>query len=936
MHYLDGGEWVESDPTIDLRPNGASALRLPHKILFGQSLAAGVDILTPDGLHLRGAPRAIAYFDALDGRTVILSTLKDPPAVAAQLHPPNVLVYPDAFDGVRASIRYVVDKGSIIQCVVFPENLPDPALFGLNRETVRIEVWNAFTEAPVPQQSDTVVWSEPDPVLRAVMEEPDLVDTTLDFAQMRMVPGKAFLLSAANGNPAPGADIPGSVPVFKQWLQTEQESWLIESVEYAAVQDKLARLPASSVVIDPNTAGQFVSEGRDLPMVEAPQPVNLPIQTIGAPPANDGFCIDYTLVYSASSWTFQSGVTYLVNGSFTISSSTVIQTNAIIKYRRNAVLTLSGSISTPATGPPAILTSFDDYTVGELLPGGTPVGYIGITALSLYNITGYYIYVENLEFRQFKTAISYYSPSGTHIIRNCRFHVCQIGLNAYYTTITLSNSVACAVPTLYTNVGSSSITTSAISTDCQRFVDTGGNNDYGQRNVPAGMTNVIAVAGGETHSMALRADGTVVAWGANGYDYGQTNVPSTLTNVIGIAAGALHSLALKADGTVVAWGDNRHGETNVPSGLTNVIDIKAGIFHSLALKSDGTVVPWGWGSYDLQPVPSDVSNVVAISACSLSSIALRSNGTGRVWGGSMLVHNGVFTNVVGSSVGDCYALGLKADGTLSAWGCNLFGQTNVPAAASNVIAMTSAFNTAAVLKRDGTVFTWGLGAYGETNLPAGLSGVVALNGTTKHFVFIRSGGATPTITAAPQSARGFVGGTIVFTVTAYSLSTITYQWQFNGTNIAGATNATLALANLQTTNAGSYTVIVSNSVGTVTSPTAVLTVIAEPIFLSQPSDLRVLTGSNVTFSLVLSNAVGATNFWQFNGSTVFISPATNYTFTASTSTHGTWTVISSNQVGATLSDPWTLQVTLPGGAIGWGDTAYGQTNAPYLTTNFVA
>jgi len=120
MHYVEAGAWLESDPTIDPHPNGASALRLPHKILFGQSLAAGVDILTPDGLHLRGAPRAIAYFDALDGRTVILSTLKDPPAVAAKLHPPNVLVYPDAFDGVRASIRYIVDKGSIIQCVVFP------------------------------------------------------------------------------------------------------------------------------------------------------------------------------------------------------------------------------------------------------------------------------------------------------------------------------------------------------------------------------------------------------------------------------------------------------------------------------------------------------------------------------------------------------------------------------------------------------------------------------------------------------------------------------------------------------------------------------------------------------------------------------------------------------------------------------------------------
>lgn len=121
MNYVENGDWKASDPTIDLQPGGAVALRLPHKILFGQSLASGVDVLAPDNQHLRGAPVAIAYFDALDGRTVVLATLKDPPTSPAELHPPNVLVYPDAFEGlVQASVRYIVDKGSIIQCVVFP------------------------------------------------------------------------------------------------------------------------------------------------------------------------------------------------------------------------------------------------------------------------------------------------------------------------------------------------------------------------------------------------------------------------------------------------------------------------------------------------------------------------------------------------------------------------------------------------------------------------------------------------------------------------------------------------------------------------------------------------------------------------------------------------------------------------------------------------
>jgi len=277
MHYLKDGEWKESDPSIDLQPNGAVALRLPHKLLLGQNLAAGVDILTPDGLHLRGAPRAIAYFDALDGRTVVLGRLRDVPTTAAQVHG-NIIVYPDAFEGVRANVRYIVDKGSLIQCVVFAENLPDPAIFGMNRDSVRIEIWNAFTEAPPPQQTETLVWAEPNPTLRMLMAEPDLIDATLVFGEMRMIPGRGFLLSSLDGNPAAGMDIPGSVPVFKRWVESEQEAWLIESIEYKAVQEKLARLPASSLVINPNTANEYVTEEREFPQVPAAQAVNLPIQ----------------------------------------------------------------------------------------------------------------------------------------------------------------------------------------------------------------------------------------------------------------------------------------------------------------------------------------------------------------------------------------------------------------------------------------------------------------------------------------------------------------------------------------------------------------------------------------------------------------------------------------------------------------------------------
>lgn len=84
--------------------------------------------------------------------------------------------------------------------------------------------------------------------------------------------------------------------------------------------------------------------------------------------------------------------------------------------------------------------------------------------------------------------------------------------------------------------------------------------------VPTGLNNVVQVAAGSNHVVALKSDGTVVAWGAN--YYGQTNVPAGLTGVVQVAAGESHVVALKSDGTVVGWGSNTYGETSIPSGLT--------------------------------------------------------------------------------------------------------------------------------------------------------------------------------------------------------------------------------------------------------------------------------------------------------------------------------------------------------------------------------
>ncbi len=463
-----------------------------------------------------------------------------------------------------------------------------------------------------------------------------------------------------------------------------------------------------------------------------------------------------------------------------------------------------------------------------------------------------------------------------------------------------------------------------------------GDNWQGQTDVPADLTNVLAVAGGGYHSLALKENGTVVAWGYD--DYGQTDVPADLTNAVAIAAGGNHSLALMSNGKVVAWGLDFSGQATAPADLSNVVSIAAGHAHSLALKRDGTVVAWGDNADGQTKVPDGLTNVLAIAAGGDHSLALKEDGTVVAWGyndfGQTNVPDGL-TNVVAITAAGSHSLALKGDGTAVAWGSNSCGQTNVPDDLIDVVAVAAGIVHCLALKADGTVAAWDCYNYGQTNVPDGLTNVVAIAAGYQHSLALVAGNVAPVLTIAPANRRVYEGTPVTMQVMAVGHPPFAYQWQFDGADLPGATNASLVLGPTQLAHAGRYRVRVSDAEGSTNSPEAVLEVLwGRPVLLLSPADQNGYPGGTVRFQVRADGSRPLSYKWQFDGAA--LAGATNDTLVLinpNAGQAGRYAVVVSNAHGAITSAPAMLR--LPP-VVAWGDNSCGQTDVPATLTNVVA
>jgi hypothetical protein len=273
---------------------------------------------------------------------------------------------------------------------------------------------------------------------------------------------------------------------------------------------------------------------------------------------------------------------------------------------------------------------------------------------------------------------------------------------------------------------------------------TAGDPNYGQSTVPDGLGVVKALGAGGWHSVAVRADGTLAAWGRN--DFGQSNVPAGLVGIVAVAGGQSHTLALAANGAVSAWGRNESGQSTVPLTLGSAIAIAAGTSHSVALKADGTVTCWGSNALGQSTPPAGLANAVAISAGFVNTLALRADGSVLGWGQNGYGQNtppAGLAGVTGIASGAAHSVALRSNGSIALWGNNTYGQLDAPADLGPVSRVFAGNSLSVALQADGRARAWGQNTHGEANLPPTLEGIASIAVGGFHTMVLTSSTALP-------------------------------------------------------------------------------------------------------------------------------------------------------------------------------------------------
>jgi len=186
---------------------------------------------------------------------------------------------------------------------------------------------------------------------------------------------------------------------------------------------------------------------------------------------------------------------------------------------------------------------------------------------------------------------------------------------------------------------------------------------------------------------------------------------------------------------------------------------------------------------------------------------------------------------------------------------------------------------------------------------------VGPNKSNIDFLATFTTNSPPNITTQPSSQTVNPGANVTFTVVATGSTPLSYQWRFNGANISGATGSSYTRSNVQTTNAGNYSVVVSNVAGTATSANAVLTVNSPPTIATQPQSQSVIAGNAAAFSVTAGGSTPLSYQWRLDGANLAGATASSFTRNnAQPVDAGNYAVVITNGLGSVTSSPASLTV----------------------------
>ena len=379
LNYQDAqGNWVEATENIEITQDGGQAVHGQSQAYFPKNVNGSLmRYVTPDGVALNFKLLGLSYQDA-SGKSVLFAQLKDSNGIL--LSSSNVVVYPDAFDGVSASVRYRYTRSGYEQDVLLQGVLPDSSRWGLDAQSVVLQVLTEF-----------VGTQEPDKGLAPMFD--GTTETNLIFGVVQIGRGKAFTIGSEEN----------TVIVRPHWLHlTDPNSnvartFLLEQVSLQDLTAQLSQLSSSDGGGSASVPG--ASNARELgvaslgfhpPALKMGKPIKGPLELASAGYRETGLVLDFTttITNGFSNYTFTNG-TYYINGTANMTGITTFEDGAVLKYATNATVSANNIVWLGQPFHPIIMTSKDDNTVGDTISGstGTPTNYFANPALKVDSTT---------------------------------------------------------------------------------------------------------------------------------------------------------------------------------------------------------------------------------------------------------------------------------------------------------------------------------------------------------------------------------------------------------------------------------------------------------------------------------------------------------------------------------------------------------------------